>query len=271
MRDNVKRKRFVFLFAALFHVICAGGYCSAQERGLIFSDEFSGGEIDTSVWSLSRKARSNWACCLSDDPGGIVVQDGLLSLRAVWDYEQNRPVTWGLESRGKFSFDYGEIEVRARFTQAGKGAWPAIWLMPQNPAATWPACGEIDIMERIDDDREVWQTVHMSPENADRKNLVVRVQYDTLIDPYGFNIYGVKKMPGRLEFTVNGRTTLVIDRDSLPGAQWPFEGEWYIILNHACADTGESGREWWPETVDDPAALPYRMDIDYVRVYELSE
>ena len=59
----------------------------------------------------------------------------------------------------KFAFTYGRVEVRAKMP-IGHGTWPAIWMLGKNitergaywetqgfGTTSWPACGEIDIME----------------------------------------------------------------------------------------------------------------------------
>jgi beta-glucanase (GH16 family) len=46
-----------------------------------------------------------------------------------------------------FAFKYGRVEVRAKLPK-GDWIWPAIWMLPKHNAyGTWPASGEIDIME----------------------------------------------------------------------------------------------------------------------------
>ncbi|KAF7274037.1 hypothetical protein GWI33_013278 [Rhynchophorus ferrugineus] len=46
-----------------------------------------------------------------------------------------------------FSFKYGSVVVRAKMP-AGDWLWPAIWLLPRyNTYGTWPASGEIDLLE----------------------------------------------------------------------------------------------------------------------------
>lgn len=46
-----------------------------------------------------------------------------------------------------FAFKYGRVEVKAKLPK-GDWLWPAIWLLPKNHEyGTWPASGEIDIME----------------------------------------------------------------------------------------------------------------------------
>jgi len=46
-----------------------------------------------------------------------------------------------------FNFKYGRVEVKAQLPK-GDWLWPAIWMLPTtNQYGTWPASGEIDIME----------------------------------------------------------------------------------------------------------------------------
>ena len=46
-----------------------------------------------------------------------------------------------------FNFRYGRVEVKAQLPR-GDWLWPAIWLLPTtNQYSTWPASGEIVIMD----------------------------------------------------------------------------------------------------------------------------
>lgn len=52
-----------------------------------------------------------------------------------------------LRTADSFAFKYGKVEVSAKMP-AGDWLWPAIWLMPRDNAyGTWPASGEIDLVE----------------------------------------------------------------------------------------------------------------------------
>ncbi|KAH9525442.1 Beta-1,3-glucan-binding protein [Bulinus truncatus] len=52
-----------------------------------------------------------------------------------------------LRSSRFFNFKYGRLEVEAKMP-TGDWLWPAIWLLPRwNAYGTWPASGEIDIVE----------------------------------------------------------------------------------------------------------------------------
>ena len=53
-------------------------------------------------------------------------------------------LTGGIQTRKKLFFRYGKVEVRAKFSN-GQGLWPAIWMMPEDGSAGWPAWGEPEI------------------------------------------------------------------------------------------------------------------------------
>ena len=54
-----------------------------------------------------------------------------------------------LVSKNKGDWKYGRIEIKAKLP-AGKGMWPAIWMLPTNwEYGGWPNSGEIDIMENV--------------------------------------------------------------------------------------------------------------------------
>ncbi|EPS39538.1 hypothetical protein H072_6643 [Dactylellina haptotyla CBS 200.50] len=58
------------------------------------------------------------------------------------------PVRSGrINTKGKKGIRFGKVEVEAKLP-SGDWLWPAIWMMPKSSAyGTWPASGEIDIME----------------------------------------------------------------------------------------------------------------------------
>jgi beta-glucanase (GH16 family) len=63
--------------------------------------------------------------------------------------DPGRDITSGrVNTRSKFSFQYGRIEARIKLPKTADGLWPAFWMLGEDlPAAGWPACGEIDILE----------------------------------------------------------------------------------------------------------------------------
>ncbi|TQV65970.1 carbohydrate-binding protein [Exilibacterium tricleocarpae] len=51
-----------------------------------------------------------------------------------------------IDSENKLAVHYGMIEVRIRVPEVGIGLWPAAWMLGTS-TASWPAKGEIDMME----------------------------------------------------------------------------------------------------------------------------
>ena len=51
-----------------------------------------------------------------------------------------------VDTNGKLAVHYGMIEVRLRVPEVGIGLWPAAWMLGTS-TASWPAKGEIDMME----------------------------------------------------------------------------------------------------------------------------
>lgn len=60
----------------------------------------------------------------------------------------NPTTSASIRTKGKFSYTYGRLEIRARMP-AGEWLWPAMWMLPEegSPYGAWPQTGEIDILE----------------------------------------------------------------------------------------------------------------------------
>jgi hypothetical protein len=164
---------------------------------------------------------------------------------------------------GKFNIRYGKVEVRAKFSR-GRGAWPAIWMMPEpdHSLGGWPAGGEIDIMEHVNVENVIHQTIHntaMTDVDGGSK-ATNQVPFDS----ESYNTYGIIWTPTAIEFYVNEVLCYTYAKpvDATP-AQWPFDVPFYIILN-------QSGGAGWPGPITD-ADLPFAMSVDYVRVYDLPQ
>lgn len=269
---------------------------------VLFFDDFDGTRVRPRYWRACPWKTPAWAYFLGHFTlDQHVVEEGYLKLQAVDPLlygatleEQEipggkkwHPWTYGIDTRGKFAFRYGEIQVRAKFSKAGPGGWPAIWLMPadeydeyDNPnGVMWPEGGEIDIMERWDLNTRIQHALHYK--SADGKydryktKSVSTTTADVNLDLDGFNTYGIRKSPDKIEFIVNGVVTQAYTREDVEGGyskgKWPYEDrDFYIILNHACASIKEYGirsgyYNWLPSTDN----LPYEMIVDWVKVTEL--
>jgi beta-glucanase (GH16 family) len=235
-----------------------------KKWSMLWEDDFSSNEIDFSKWNIIPRNRYDWGKYMSDHKECIQVKNGKLYLRGIInDNPETDPVpylTGGLETRGKFSFLYGKIEIRAKL-EGAKGAWPAIWMLADQPKyGEYPLNGEIDIMERINFDKNVHQTVHtyytleMNGHSNPPNGLA------SPVDPEEFNIYGLEWYPDRLVFTINNKASFIYPRiDEADYKQWPFDQPFYLMI-----DMQLSG-PWVGEV--EPDHLPAQMIIDWVRVY----
>lgn len=236
-----------------------------KKWNLVWSDEFDNeGAPDSSKWSYSARSKADWACFCSDDPEVALVREGSLILRGMVSKTANdtaRYKTGCIQTRNKFSFRYGKIEVRAKF-KSGKGSWPAIWMMPVNSSyGEWPYSGEIDIMEQLNRDSIVYQTLHSAyidiEGNKDKPRYFNTVPYKV----GEYNVFGIEWYDDKLDFFINGRKTFTYPKISGAGKkQWPFDKKFYIILDQALGGN-------WVGRIEDKD-LPVEMMVDWVRVFK---
>ncbi len=252
----------------LFLLLIFTSSLHAQQNSLwnmIFEDEFTAQTFDTRYWSYCSRANPDWAKYLTSSAATVNTTDGLLKLRLIKNNNtaaDNVPfLSGGIQTRKKFNFKYGKIEVRARFSN-GQGSWPAIWMMPEDAGAGWPACGEIDIMEHVNTEDRIHQTIHSDYANSQGQNIRNPAPTQTTsFDKNAYNVYGVEWHPDRLDFTLNGQLTFTYPRiNTTKTGQWPFDKPFYIILNMA-------GGGSWTGAINE-SLLPFEMQVDWVRVYE---
>lgn len=234
--------------------------CVQSEWSMVWNDEFEqDGAPDASKWIYVEAGKSDWNRFCVTEETTVAIESGKLCLRGVCADSIYK--TGGVRSTGKFAFQYGKIEVRAKFEHA-KGAWPAIWMMPEEAIyGGWPRSGEIDIMEHLNNDSIVYQTVHS--EYVDMlQNKTNPPHHGTSSFVVGdFNVYGLEWYPDRLDFYINGLKTFSYPRvENAGSAQWPFDRAFHIILNMGV------GGNWVGRVIDEE--LPVEMQVDWVRVYK---
>ncbi len=235
------------------------------EWELVWSDEFAGEELDNAIWTRCQRGKSDWDNTVSDDPRLLTIEDGVLHLRGIVnDKTDNDPapyLTAAVNSRGKFTFRHGKVQIRARIKSA-QGAWPALWMMGAEQGRH--GYGEIDLMEHLNFDDIVYQTVHsdytihIDKENSPKKGGTAGINRDD------WNTYGCEWDANKIVFTVNGQPTHTYPRVPDKGEkQWPFDQPFYFILSM------QIGGKWVNNAgPTNPAHYPAGMEIDWVRVYK---
>lgn len=249
------------VFSALFTLGLTAGTHEENGWKLIWQDEFSGDQLDSKNWSLCQRGKADWKNTMSDDPRLLSVADGVLHLKGIVNDRKEDPspyLTAGVHSQGKFSFLYGKVQIKARFKSA-KGAWPALWML--GSARKWPANGEIDLMEHLNFDRKIYQTVHsqytleVDQTNTPKKGATAPIKRDD------WNTYGAEWSADEIVFTVNGKVSHRYPRMPEKGElQYPFNQPFYLLLSM------QIGGSWVGEAK--AGDYPAGMEIDWVRVYQ---
>lgn len=178
-----------------------------------------------------------------------------------------------ITTRGKHSWKYGRLEVRAKIPTEN-GAWPAIWTL--GSMGEWPSNGEIDILELYLKNgkptilanfawgtKTRWQAAwdgynkplsEFAAEDSDwiKKFHIWRMDWDAntikiYLDDVLLNSHSTQQ---------ENATT------SYGGVLKPFDQAHYLLLNLAIGSNG-----------GDPGGteFPLQYVIDYVRIYQISD
>lgn len=231
---------------------------------MIWNDEFNGKNIDLKKWSVVPRGGSHWNRYMSNESSLLELKNGNILMHGIKNPDRTKDtsayLTGGLYSEGKFSFLHGKVEIRAKL-QSVKGAWPAFWMLGEN--AAWPNGGEIDIMEHLNFDGFVYQTVHsnytlkLGIKDNPKSHATAKINLND------YNVYGLEWTADALIFSINGTTTFTYPRiETDKEGQWPFVGPMYLLI-----DQQLGGKGTWVGEIDD-SQLPVTMWIDYVRVYQ---
>ena len=226
---------------------------------LIWSDEFNtAGAPDDSKWVYDIGG-GGWGNSelqyYTNRTDNVLVSNGTLKIIAKKEaYSGSSYTSARLLSKGKFSFQYGKVEISAKLP-GGIGTWPAIWMLGDNfTTAGWPTCGEIDIMEQKGRDmNRIYNTLHYLGNSG---GSAIGTSY--LIDNVttGFHKYGLIWTSASLQFLVDD----VVRYTFVNANNLPFNQKFFLILNMAMGGTFGGNI--------DAAFNSALMEVDYVRVYQ---
>ena len=248
-----------------------------DEWTLYWNDEFDGNAVDTSKWNVEEGSTGFY----NKKASNVSVQNGQLVLSAKREnpYTNHKTdfSTGYVNSGGKFSFQYGRLEFRARLTY-GKGVWSALWtlgdsyLSASSDETGWPICGEIDVMEMVGGGGEADKYISSGNKlhtagihwgaNRDVHQSINAVRHSVsdgiLADAY--HIYAIEWDEECIKFFFDDQMLSKIslnDESMLDSFHQPH----WIIINIAMYN-------YEPEIADETTPLPQFMYVDYVRVYK---
>lgn len=162
------------------------------------------------------------------------------------------------------SWTYGFFEIKAK-VPCGRGTWPAIWTLPEDPDVTWPNGGEIDIMEHVGyQPGVVHQTIHTQSfnfTNGGQKTTEFKVPdaCDTM------HRYQMLWTPEFVLLGINDAPKFLYKNEGKGVSKWPFDKPHHLLLNVAV------GGDWGGQKGIDNRVFPARMEVDYVRIYQLND
>ncbi len=230
---------------------------------LVWQDEFEGTSDElTDKWRFEDWApgRVNHELqrYVPDDRRTSFVADGALNIVA--RKEDGQVLSARMNSRASWQYCYVEAAIRL---PKGKGTWPAFWMMPDNTAGGWPACGEIDIMEEVGFNPDyTLSTIHCASYNH-VKGTQKSAERLTPGAEGEYHVYGLEWTEDYIRSYVDGELLLDFPNDHAgDNATWPYNKPFHLILNLAW------GGDWGGSQGVDESALPCTMQVDYVRVYK---
>jgi beta-glucanase (GH16 family) len=231
----------------------------AVKRSLIWSDEFNtDGAPDPNKWGYDLGG-GGWGNSeleyYTNRSQNVVVQNGVLKITVLKEsYSGSSYTSARILTKNKFAFTYGHVDIRAQLP-GGMGPWPALWMLGSNvDTVTWPACGEMDIMEENGGNPNViYGTLHYpghSGANGNGATTTVSTANTA------FHIYSLDWSPSAVKIYVDGNLYQTVANS----AGVPFNHDFFFIFNVAMGGT-------FGGTVD-PSITSATMQVDYIRVYQ---
>ena len=268
-------KRITFLSAITAMAVIAfsqsvKAQSTTDDYTLVFADEFDqpdGSQPDSDKWQRSRRYSSTWNRWISNSEEVAYIEDGCLVLKAIPNNDKETDtadmLTGAVETRDKFSFTYGKVDIRMQ-VEPFKGSFPAAWMMPQPPADSWPKGGEIDIFESIDAANTAYHTIHTNWTYTLGNRNNPKSSFSEYCNISQWHVYSLEWTEDQLTWSVDGNVKGIYKKSTnqshLEQGQWPFDHDFYIIVNQSVGDGSWAAKAQTDHT--------YISRVDYVRVYQ---
>lgn len=254
-----------------------GGYLPVDNTGyttpatypgytLAWADEFTGNSINSNFWTHETGNNNGWGNNELENytnrkqnsfvsAGNLIIEARKEPLEG-FNYTSARMVT-----KTKKSFQFGRIDIRAKLP-VGKGIWPALWMLGNNiDAVSWPACGEIDILEYLGQDpKKIYATLHWG---ANFSNHIFKgTDYSLSTGQFNdqFHVYSLVWTQDNVKILVDDIQYYSLNKTEVSG-NYPFNSPFFFIFNLAVGGN-------WPGAPDGNTQFPQRLVVDYVRAFQ---
>jgi beta-glucanase (GH16 family) len=271
---DFKNLKTVYLLFLILIICVQFSITKAQNYKLVWSDEFNSSSLDMSKWNYDiGTGTGGWGNnelqYYTDRDTNISIKNGNLIIRALKEsYGGENYTSARIETQNKYSITYGKIEARIKLPY-GRGMWPAFWMLGDDiTTVSWPACGEIDIVEMVGgngtngstmlSDATVYGTAHWSSSGSHAQH---GGSYSLTSGKFAdnYHTFTVTWIPQLITWYVDGHqyASLSITSSDLNA----FQKSFYILLNLAVGGN-------WPGSPDSTTEFPQTMMVDYIRVYK---
>lgn len=232
---------------------------SEPEWELIWSDEFDGLEVDESKWYVRDTPKD--ITSRTGRPENLRIENGALIMELRSENHNGMNFTGSEISSQDFHL-YGKFECRAKLPTASR-SWAAFWTLGDfSVFGGWPECGEIDILEYWGYNAPVNHTnLHTGYSNW--QNNVDRPNHSTsyVQNDNDFHTYTMEWYENRLDFFFDGVKYWSYSKLDDSVQKWPFNQPMQTLLLMVAA----------PEWNGSDSDLPATFEVDYVRIYQLSD
>ncbi|MBN1411872.1 MAG: glycoside hydrolase family 16 protein [Spirochaetales bacterium] len=218
--------------------------------GLLWADEFDGSGLPAWNFDLGGGGWGNSELqTYTNSTANIYKSGGILNIVGL-----NSGGYTSARIKSPYSRTYGKIEARIKCPM-GQGLWPAFWMLGNNiNQVSWPACGEIDIMEHVNSDGVTHGYIHWDCNG--------QADYGTSVGgaPGNWNVYKIEWNSSAIKWFVNGGQFLEANILNSINSTEEFHRPMFILLNLAIGGQ-------WPGSPDGSTVFPAYFQIDYVRWY----
>lgn len=235
---------------------------------LAWNDEFNGTTLDLNTWNQEiGNGSGGWGNneleYYTTSTKNTFVSNGNLIIEARkesisgFNYSSGRMTT-----QNKKTFTFGRIDIRAKLP-VSKGIWPALWMLGANiTSVSWPACGEIDIMELIGTfPGRTYGTMHWKPVTGTNTSKSGEYNLPSGNFSQQFHVFSIIWSQDTIKWLVDDNLFITTTKADVGAANYPFNAAEFFIFNVAVGGN-------WPGPPDAGTEFPQRMFVDYVRVFQ---
>ena len=234
---------------------------SYSQYALVWSDEFDNNELNLNKWTYDL-GQGDWGWgnnelqFYTNNSANINVDTGYLHIIAKSQQFAGANYTSArIKTKDLYEFTYGKVEARIKIPY-GQGFWPAFWMLGANiDDVSWPYCGEIDIMEHVNNENVIHGTHHYDNNGHNY------IGNSVVCDASEFQVYSIEWTPYSIKWYLNGSIYFQNSIDPSSVSKEEFHSPFFLLLNLAVGGL-------WPGNPDSSTNFPGIMMVDYVRVYQ---